>query len=476
MRFYIVAIAIAGMMTITSCAKRETVDNNSLEQLALDAWVEKYVKSPVTGRGIDVVRQSNGMWVEFIEDGNQTIDSARDTTVWVMLHYTSTDIAGNVFATRDSIEALRQRTYTPYTYYSPEYLYCDEANNYNLPEFQHFALRNDLVKPDGSKMKLSEGSHVKLYIPSFLAYGSKTYTNDQGYGGQFPLGSTRIVIHDLTVKRVVKNPLTYEEDIVKRFAMERWGKAETDTLAPCFWLDTINFHPRADLLEQFPNKPLVDENGDSNRYGLTADSTARFWFVGRFLPTPEYPDGFIFDTNIPLVHEEFYDRRKSQNYPSKETNLSAISYRPADDSEEKMSVIAAFYRAIPTLRKGQWSRIVFPSSYGYGATGQSKALQDFQKEQAETLNMLSMYSMYSNYGYGGGYGGYGGYGYGYGDYGYYGGGGYGYGYDPYSPYLDYSMSGYSQEEEEQIIVTEIPPFTPLMFEIYIEAPEDEEEE
>ena len=450
----VVLLGAALSIALGACAKREAEDTTRLEQMALDAWIAKYVNND----GVKAVRQSNGMWVQFLEDGDQTIDAGRDTTVWVKLDYTSTDVNGNVFATRDSLEALRQRTYTPHTYYTPDYIYCDEWNTWGMFSGQYFALTSDLVKPDDSTVKLSEGSHVKLYIPSYLALGSATYTNDQGYGGQFPLGSNRIMIHDLEVKAVVKNPLQYEEKLVEKYATEQWGLSLADTVAIGLYVDTVNFRPRADLLEMFPNKDFIKE------YGLTMDSTATIWFVGKFLPSPEYPEGFIFDTNIPAVYEKFANRRIGENYIPQERTLSALSYKPAENPEDE-TAIAAFRRTIPKLRRGLWSRIVFPSSYGYGATGHSKALEDQEERQAQVLNMYAYSSMYSDYGGYGGYGGYGDYyGSGYGSYG-------SYGYDPYASYLAASMSTLSQSEDQQTVITEILPYTPLVFEIYIEATE-----
>jgi hypothetical protein len=448
MRFSYIAIAAAGLLAC-ACAHREAEDTTRLEQASLDAWIAKYV----TAQGIDVVRQSNGMWVEFFEggDGDQTIDSGRDTTVWFSLAYTSTDVAGNVFATRDSIEAMRQHTFTPHTYYSPQFVPVMDYNLGMAPG-QYFALKNDLVKPDGSRMKLSRGSRVKLYIPSFLAYGSNSFSDDQGYGGQYPLGSNKIVIEDITVRDVIKNPLSHEEEIVKKLAMEKWGKGETDTIAPGMW--GIEFTPVSETLRnEFPNKEPLDE------YKLTIDSTTTVWFVGRFLPTEEYPHGFIFDTNIESVYDEFFNRREESGYTAQEKTFSALTYKP---SQDKDSYISAFYRAIPELRRGQWFRIVFPSSYGYGYAGLSRALQQQQEYyNAQMAQYYAYSSMYSGYGSYGGYG----YGSGYG----------GYGYDYYD-YLNYSTSGYSTESSKQSIVTEIQSYTPLMFDLYIEVEDDDDDE
>ncbi len=436
MRYLFILFSTA--LLLVSCAKATPENGNDLEKLAFDAWMKKYVLD----KGIPAVEQSNGIYVEFFEDGDQRIESSRDTVMWLSLDYTSTDIDHNVFATRDSMQALRQRTYSPYTHYVPEYTYVDREN-YGMMPGQHFALQNDLVKPDGSKMKITEGSHVRLYIPSYLAYGSNGYSNDQGYGGQFRLDGTRIVIQDLAVRQVVKNPLDWEETQVLDHATLRWGLAETDTIATMIYVDTLNFHPRADLLKQFPQKPFVPE------YALTADSTAKIWFVGRFL------DGFIFDTNIETIHDEFYKRRIGENYLPNDASFTALSYTP---QTQKSSYISAFYQAIPDLRRGQWSRIVFTSAYGYGATGLSKAIQQ-QQEYYSAYAQQYMYSSMMNSMYGNSY--YNNYGSNY----YYGGYGYGGMYD----YYNYSTSGYSETTTEQIITTEIQPYTPLIFELYIEA-------
>lgn len=438
---------------VASCAKPEREDITRLEQMAFDAWVEKYV----TGQGIEVVRQSNGIWVEFIDEGDQEVSWDRDSAVWLRLNYTSTDIDGNVFVTRDSLHALRQRTYSPYTYYVPEYAYFGPVN-FGMPTGQYLALKDELVKPDGSTMRLAGGSHVKLYIPSYMAYGTNGFSNDQGYGGQYALGETKIVIQDLSVRGVVKNPIDHESELVTELAEKRWGLTAKDTVKTLIFVDTLNFRPNAQLLADFPEKPFVKE------YDLKADSTARIWYVGRFLPTEEYPDGFIFDTNIKSVYEKFYNRRLSENYVPQSKTFAALSYQADTDKD---SFIAAFYEAIPALRRGQWSRIVFTSAYGYGASGLSAAVKQQQAQQQAMMDYYMQQSMYNSM-YGGGMGGMYGSGY-YDNYNYnsYYGGGY--------DYYGYSTSGYAEEESEQQITTEVQPYTPLVFEIYIEASGEEDE-
>ena len=431
-RVIVIFIAVAVGLAVGSCAKAEKENISDMEKLAFDAWMEKYVLS----RGVSAVEQTNGMYVEFIEDGNQFTESSRDTLVWLNLDYTATDIQNNVFATRDSLHALRQQTYSPYTHYTPDYVFVGREA-YGMMPGRHWALQNNLKKPDGTTIKLSEGSHVRLYVPSYLAYGSVGYSNDQGYGGQFALDGTKIVIEDLRVSGVVKDPISKEEEEVVDYASQRWGLGATDTIATCFFVDTLGFRPRAELLERFPEKEWDED------FAITADSTARVWYVGRFL------DGFIFDTNIELIHDEFYNRRLAEGYEPREGSFEALEYTASRDED---SYIPAFFQAIPDLRRGQWSRIIFPSAYGYGAVGLSKAAQ----EQQEDLNAYTDYYMQMSMMqgmYGGGY---------YNNYygGYMGG--------AMPGYMNYGTSGYSEQESEQTISTEILPYTPLIFELYIE--------
>lgn len=450
MKFPVAAAAVLLALVVASCAKRETEDTTILEQKSLDAWVEtNRVKS-----GVAVARQSNGVWIEFLEDGDPEAAPVSDTTVWVNLYYTSTDVAGNVFATRDSTEALRQRTFSPHTYYVPDYRYCGEPEYTNrITRGVYQALRDELVRADGSKTKLRKGSRVKLYMPSFMAYGGYGTSNDQGFGGQYALGNNRIVIEDITIRDVIRNPLSHEEETVERFARDRWGKGRADTLAKGFYIDTVNFRP-ADLLAEFPQRDY------DARYRMTADSTARVWYVGRFLPTPEYPDGFIFDTNIASVYEGFFGRRRNQNYPPQAKTMEALSYNIiGKDEKDDNGKIGAWGEVMPKLRRGQWCRMIFTSSYGYGYLGYSKDLLQQQLQLENYYAQVSYYSMYG--GYGGGYGGYGG-GYGYGS---------GYGYDPYG----YTNMLMNQQSSSQIkgVITEVQPYTPLMFDIYVEYPYEE---
>ena len=179
---------------------------------------------------------------------------------------------------------------------------------------------------------------------------------------------------------------------------------------------------------------------------MKLDGTAKVWYIGRFL------DGFIFDTNIDEVKQIIYGEVRKTG--------SAHSY-----DVQNPDLITAFYYIVPHLKYGQWATLVTTSTNAYGTTGKSggsstsTSSNGYTSSYYDYLNYLNYSQMYygNNGYYGGYYNDYYGYG-GLGNYGYYGGyyGGYGGNYD----------SGETVTTTE--VYTDIPSFSPLIFQIYIE--------
>ena len=183
---------------------------------------------------------------------------------------------------------------------------------------------------------------------------------------------------------------------------------------------------------------------DADSVGM--EGTAKIWYIGRFL------DGFIFDTNIDEVKQIIYGEVRKTG--------SAHSY-----DVQNPDLITAFYYIVPHLKYGQWATLVTTSTNAYGTTGKSggsstsTSSNGYTSSYYDYLNYLNYSQMYygNNGYYGGYYNDYYGYG-GLGNYGYYGGyyGGYGGNYD----------SGETVTTTE--VYTDIPSFSPLIFQIYIE--------
>lgn len=393
------AVVIGGF---ASCSEEPTIDTKKFQQNSLDAWMAKYVNCDDTVAW----RQSNGMYVQVLPS-SQPLDESlapADTIVWVRINYTGRTLQNNVYLTRSENEARWQGTFTERTYYAPDYLYCGSTNT-NMIEGQYYALKNEFMI-DGVPTKMVQGSKVRLYMTSELAYGSYGTSNNQGYGGQFTLKGNVPTIEDLELVEVVKDPVERENKLVAEYAEQMWGMNVADTIAEHFYLDKSN---------------LLDVTlGDT----LTVDSTAYLYYKGYYL------DGFVFDSNIDSVQLRAFGEI---------THSDPLVYKPSEDKEE---LINAFYRAIPGMRYGEWGRMVFTSLYGYGASGYSAALQ----EEYDSYNNYMSYlyaNLYNST-------------------------------NQYNSYYDYYATNYmyyniltSSTLEEGEVVTEIPSYTPLVFEFFI---------
>ena len=187
------------------------------------------------------------------------------------------------------------------------------------------------------------------------------------------------------------------------------------------------------------------------------------WYVARLL------DGFVIDTNIPevkkLVYGNDYDDTTEENTP--------LEFSLNEDDTSDSSYVDAWNFAVPHLKLGAWNAILTVSSNAYGATGvagsSSSSSSSSYYDYYNYYNYYNSYygnsyynNYYNNY-YGmmgmGGYGGYGGY---YNNY-----------YDSY--YYDnyYNNSYYETEEDTTTITSEVLPYSPLIWQVYVE-PRDEE--
>ena len=180
---------------------------------------------------------------------------------------------------------------------------------------------------------------------------------------------------------------------------------------------------------------------------LKAHSTAKIWYIGRFL------DGFIFDTNIDEVKQIIYGEVASEG--------EALTFQTADPTENKY--ILAWNYSLPTLRYGQWAAILSSSTYAYGIKGKVGSHTTSSSVDSSAIDMASYYNMmnYMNNYYGNGYGGM--YNNGY------------YGYNPYYYGYNYGYNPYPSAGTVTTTTTtsaEIPAYAPLLFQVFVENIEE----
>ncbi|WP_295936695.1 hypothetical protein [uncultured Alistipes sp.] len=509
-------VALAGVLVLTSCAEDTSESYNELEKQALEAWITQN-RPELVGN----YQEEGGYYIDVLEAGDQSLEPINTDAIWVKFDFSGRDLAGNIVLTRNDRDAKLAGTFTKYTHYVPFYRYCGTENS-GLMEGTWLAMRNKLTLGEeyfnankdrlglqSAELQLRYGSQVRLYMPSRVV-GSGGVEGTGGYEGQYSLSTNRPFIVTMMIRDTVANPLEREGSSVDNFckdngglliyskdgeddteirpedpedpnhaynASPRWVSA-CDTVAQLYVNvrynptlpggDPMTF-PEPYVSSYEPYTPgamaTIDQkiaevlkerfHGDDSDAGeyvgvkaldadsVTLEGTAKIWYIGRFM------DGFIFDTNIDEVKEIIYGEVK--------TTGSALSYTPSSGG-----MIQAFYYVVPNLKFGQWAELITTSTNAYGSSGQSGSSSSsstggYSSSYYDYMNYLNYANSY--YGSSGYYGGY------YGNYynNYYGGYyGSSYGYD-----YDSSDTG----STVTTVSTEIPSFTPLIFQIYIE-PED----
>lgn len=410
------------------CATETSMGFEELENSSLEAWMNENYKG--WRNDPNWRRTDSGVYIYTMRhsEGEPTTD-----TCWVRMNYTGKTLDGNIFYTRNAEVAKIQGTYNRRTHYVDNFVYLYEENA-SLPKGMYEAMRG---------MKV--GEMTKVVMPSGMYRGSTGYNETNvGYNGQWGVdGNKPVIIDSLEIVEVSEDPITLENREVNSYVASRWNLSEADTLAKGLYVQ---------LMTPFPVKR------DSVIKAAKSDSTLTCYYKAYFL------DGFVFDSNIDSVQMRAWGE--------------VVNEGPMKWDMKKTQMIEGFKKACCEACYGDHIRTIFTSAYGYGISGSAaQAITESSSSDSSDLsayyNYLNYYS-YMNSMYGGGYG-YGGYGSYYNNY-------YSNYYNPY--YYDYynssnsSSSNSSVEDEEEEtkvkITTEILPFTPLVFEIWVcdEAMED----
>lgn len=330
-------------LLLSSCAKE--VSENSLEvsKTSWSKWIAHFIETH-PDQDIKPLGE-DGVYAEVLKTAPVDAVSV-EVGNWVRINYTGRSMEGDVFVTRDSMTAAQQGTVTLFTHYVPQYVLIAGNSAYSgIPYGQYLAIKS-----------MKQGEKLRVYIPSYLAYGSSGTSFSKGYQGQNPLLAGSNVTMEIELVEVIKDITEFENKNVEKRAQTDWGLTVKDTVKTNFYIQrfdpTQGFNPVPDPAFD-PMKALdPDFDPDFVRDSITVDSMAKIYYIGRFL------DGFVFDTNIDSVAKRLWDDN---------TARKVLSFRPKDGG-----YIEAFNLAIPTMVYNQCARFVFTSKYGYGVNGSSE--------------------------------------------------------------------------------------------------------
>ena len=509
---------LLALVALSSCVKESEYSGTDFEARSLKAWMKKN-HPELMGN----YQTEGGYYVDVLEwgdmntpaEGNDfgSLPIMEQDTCWVYYNYTGYDLDGNLCSTRNEALARMQATYADRTYYAPYGNYCGKEEYYAVVEGSYLASRNKITLSQeyvdahsdickGTELQLRKGTKVRLYLASTIGYSASGSSAEGGYEGQYSLDPNVPMILDLEVVRVIKSPSDNELNMVESVVNQSnadneniWmqienteesdtdeeggdtaedssdtedteGKEEekkyyegiyyTNTFKP---MDEEFYHlqyARTDVagvgnpykdssrfanMEEFDAKlwKILNEKfkdqikkvNEEDAKEIGEENAGMIWYVGRFL------DGFIFDTNIDEVKELAFNETDGGG--------EAISYSISSNKDE---YINAWALGIPKMRYGRWGAIITTSGYAYGSSGVSGSTSTSSASAYNSLaNLYNYYSMtgssyFNSYSY-------------YNYYNYYGG---------YTNYYDY-------EDTTTTIDTEIGPYTPLVFYIFVEPRE-----
>lgn len=523
----IICVAVACAMALTSCVKSSEMEFHEVERIALQAWIEQHRPDL-----LENYQEDGGYYVELLDRGVADSLPVSDDNAWLWFDVTCRDLSGNVCLTRDADQARMQNAYTEYTHYVPFFLFCGKDNT-SMLEGTHMALRNKLKIGD-EEYSVRYGTKMRLYLPSSIAAGPQGMGGDGGYEGQYKLDADRPMIVDVNVWGHINNPVAYEDQWVKSFAMLNGGLAPEDEddkaaklrrtyMRPvsraegddaeekvvyddlwhlavdsiaglyinykytpkkgldfdCLRSDTLLYsgqtgYTRGKLygtksLEQINKEiddALLERFGDgldpADAEPMDSTDVAKIWYVARLL------DGFVVDTNIPEIKKIVYPEADVDD--DDEEEAYEFTTDQGNDTSSTSNRVDAWRYGFPQLKLGAWNVILSVSSNAYGATGvagtttTSSGSSNYYNPYYDYYNYYNYYNSY----YGNSY---------YNNYynNYY----YDYYYNNY--YNSYYYNNYlygnstSTDETEVVTVTEIQPYTPLIWQVYVEERETEEE-
>lgn len=466
----VVYAAAAGVLLFSACAEEKEGSYAETEKLALHAWM-KANRPELVGN----YQAEGDYYVDVLDLGATNTNPINDTARWVSFTFTGRNLAGDIVVTRDEIDAKQVGTYTNFTHYVPYFKYYANEKNTSLLEGTYLAMHNKLTldkeyadaRGYPTEVEMRYGTKVTLYMPSSVV-SSNGMSGSGGYEGQagYELKAGTPFIVTMQITDMVKNPLTRENLIVENFAVDNgklkpkdvkpnplpddpydgrfaWRHADTTSkykydylYVDLIYTPTTKFtYPSLykSVYAPYDNFAQLEQNiCDTlvNRFGvydgpkkLKSDSistgSAKIWYIGRFM------DGFIFDSNIPGVRRLIYGETSTEG--------TAMTFKSTSDN-----LIQAFQIAIPNFRYGQWACILTTSTYAYGVAGVA-GKTNTSTTSSNNYDMLNYYNAQNNY----------------------------FGYNGYYNYPNYNYNPGTTTTTTSIS-TEIPAFTPLLFQLYIE--------
>lgn len=273
--------------------------------------------------------EDTGIYYEVIESEPQT-GKIDVRGKWVDVSYIMRDLSGDIVYTRNAETATLLGTYSAYAHYVPDRLYiAGKQESSNLPIGLYRAVTT-----------MPQGETWRVYVPSRLAFGSRGFAVSNGYGGQKSLESdVPVIIDSLRITDIIANPQQHGREAIEKLVTaappEGWGKTLHDTIRKGLYLEVYNRTEKTDTI------PL--------------NHSANIYYKVRYL------DGKLLYSNVDSVLYNNFGAVRS----SDRTRAIKVTRMNTDPANAYQMPAKVFYAILPELCYGDIARIAVPAEYAY---------------------------------------------------------------------------------------------------------------
>ncbi len=358
-------IGLASLLSITACAEKDEIGDNSKNIRFIEKWIEVFNKRQqeedpdfkevqASGRGIYILHEEiNPEGVEYQKDN------------YIVTDYETRDLKGNITATSD--KELARKLNFPVSnsiYYGPKIM-----NTLVQTTYAGFL--------DGLQ-GIRKGSDRDFLIPSWLMT-VKQYGSAEEYRQHKTDQSD--VIYSLHIRDIVKDVNEYQLKIMEE-KLSAYGLEAKDTIRKGIFYKSLEVIPAPEKPEK-PEKPgnqekaedkdKVEDVLDSTRMDINYTGTMLF---RDYTTAAEKVSTRIFDTSIEKTAKDAGIWNAAAKYTPKEIKFGT---KAEETTMGTSTVIRGFYETLWQMRKERATKAIaiFWSDLGYGTKGSGQSIPGY---------------------------------------------------------------------------------------------------
>lgn len=335
---------------ITSCAKSQKVGPNEAGQRYFEAWASIHCGSAQkTQLGSYIIECTRGV-------GSDDRDIEEDG--FIQVRYTISDLEGTITSYTEEEQARQLGDYSVTSYYGPK-IWTTTEGSIQAGVMELFT---------GMKV----GDKIKAAIPSWLLT-YKTYSSREEYLKHS--SSYSDAIYEIEVVDFTTDILEWQIDRIAGYFDEHRDifpeMTKADSLADYrgFYYQQLRAPITDEDEESTGDEGEEDEEDKGN--GFPSDTTIYINYTGRLL------NGLVFDTTIEKIAKDNGLYSAEKTYEPVRINWGE-NFSDITMGSNESSIITGFALTLWQMGAMEKGIGIFPSPYGYGATGTGSSIPGYE--------------------------------------------------------------------------------------------------